>query len=143
MSPNLPLHLRLSTSPLPLNRLGVLPSARNRQLASLQLLLDELPATDHLLLVDGRHSPGVELDVGQLLHYSCLLDQLGQLLGLGLPDHGGDDAADGGGAVELRVGEDVACESLEAFRDLWLVVLVPCGVMDLGGRGLGINVHRT
>ena len=107
-------------------------SASNRQLASLQLLLDKLPATNHLLLVDGRHSPGVELDVGELLHDACLLEQLGQLLGLGLPDHGGDETADAGGAVELCVGEDVAGESLEALGDL-LVGVLAFSVSDSGG----------
>lgn len=117
--------LLLATKPLELDVLADVTRTENRDLTLLELLLDDLPATNHLLLVHRGDSPGVNLDVGKLGQDAALLNLVGKLLGLGRRDEGIHKVGDSLDAGELAVGEEVAGHFLDALGSLlnWKVLL--------------------
>lgn len=106
--------------------------ACDRQIALLQLLLDDLPPAELDLAVDGANLLAVQPDVGQLREAAAalLLENLGQLLGLRLLVCHGQDVADGAGGAEAGVGDQAPGELVEALPDLgcedMLVSVVKC-----------------
>lgn len=111
--------LLLATKPLELDILSVVTRTQNRKLTLLELLLDDLPATNHLLLVYRRDSPGVHLDVRELRQDAALLDLLSKLLGLGRSDESIHKVGDSLDAGEFAVGEDVTGHFLDALGSLY------------------------
>lgn len=110
--------LLLATKPLELDVLADVTRAESREITLRKLLLDDLPATDHLLLVHRCDSPGVDLDVGELGQDGALLNQLGKLLRLGRGDEGIHKVSDSLDAGEFAVGEEVARHFLDALGGL-------------------------
>lgn len=78
--------LRLAIYPLSLDTLLVATSASDWQFALLQFLHNDLPAPDHLLLINGRNPPRIDLDIGELCKSTFCLNHLGELLWRGWLD---------------------------------------------------------
>ena len=104
--------------PLLLNRRAVVARADDGQVALLELADNDLPAAHHLLLVNGRDSPGEDADVGQVLEHALGLDQLRKLLRLGRLDQVLQEAVDGPRSKQLAVGDAVSRQLLDPLGGL-------------------------
>src|SRR6478735_1476662 len=72
--------LSLTSQPIPFLILPIFPCASNRQISLLQLLLNNLPATNSDLTVNRCDSPVVHLDVRKCEQGLLILKNLGELL---------------------------------------------------------------
>lgn len=112
--------LNLAKDPFPLDRLGEMLVAGDRQRSLLELLRDDLPPTNRRLLVDRRDAALVQRDVGQRRQAALLLDRLGDLDVDGLGRLGDilEEVADGLQLHQLAVVGGVAGQLVEALVEL-------------------------
>lgn len=102
---------------------------RNRQTSHHQFILDQLPPSDRLVLVDRSHAPATDGDIRVVLSYPPQLAGLGELFGLFFRLEGGVEVGEGVGRGNGGVTGAVAAELGCALDDL--------GCTSAGRRDVG------